>query len=145
MIHKLLSTYLRPPRNLESSDLHLVPSSLTTLDKDYLSVLSSRSRTSRKIIQNLKIYVNIKNIICKCICTLGIRIEVCGIVKCAIVIEEISMKLTVNVDHNPLADWRGNSIRCYTKVGTHLGSCNLCQFKYLSLVRRYCNKIKTLL
>lgn len=139
---KLLCTYLRPPRSSETSDMHLVPSILATLDKDYLLILS----TSRKIIHNLKTYINNIDIIRKCVRGYKLRyVELWSSPLCAIVVEEISVKLTVNVDHNPLADCWRNSIRCYAKVGTHLGSCNLCQFKYLSLVWRYCNKTKTLL
>jgi hypothetical protein len=40
----------------------------------------------------------------------------------------IIVKLTMHVDHDSLADCRRDSIRCYTQVGTHLRSRNLCKF-----------------
>ena len=53
---------MRAPRSYDTSDLHLVPSSLITPDKDYLLILS----TSIKIINNLNIYIKITDIIRKC-------------------------------------------------------------------------------
>lgn len=72
---------MRPPRSSDTSDLHLVPSNLATPDKDYLLILSD----NRKIIHRLKIYIQTTDILHKCACALGIKVEVSGTVKRSVV------------------------------------------------------------
>lgn len=49
----------------------------------------------------------------------------------------ISCVLTMNVNHNPLTDWRRNAVWCYAQICSHLRSRYFWKFQHFSLVSRY--------
>lgn len=47
------------------------------------------------------------------------------------------LKLTFNVNDDPLANRWWNSITCYTQIRTHFGARDFCQIETVSFVCKY--------